>query len=220
MPSRPGITTSERIKSKRSAFASSRARAALSQTVASCPARRNARASDASVFASSSMIRMWAFSGTRAYAPSPAVASGFSDAVGSCVDEALGRCAGTGRSGGLAGRRMWNDVPTPVSLSTDMRPPWSLTTDCTIAKAQPRAVLLGRVVRREKPLALLRRQSAAGVGDFEFHVTVLVRRAQHQHSARRHRVHGVEHQVLNRAVQQRARPPESRAGFLPNAARA
>ncbi len=70
-------------------------------------------------------------------------------------------------------------------------------------KAQPGAVLLRRVVRREKPLALFRRQSAAGVGNLEFHVAILVRRAQHQHSARRHRVHGVEHQIFNRAVQQR-----------------
>ena len=65
IPSRPGITTSDKIRSNRSAFARSRARAALSQTVASCPASRNARDSDASVFASSSMIRMFALSGTR-----------------------------------------------------------------------------------------------------------------------------------------------------------
>ena len=78
MPSRPGITTSERIRSKRSAFANSSARAALSQTVASCPASRNARAKDASVFASSSIIRIWAFADTAGYASS----SFFSKTIG------------------------------------------------------------------------------------------------------------------------------------------
>ena len=53
-PVRPGITTSERIKSKVSVRSSSTARAALSQTVASCPSRRKARERDASVFGSSS----------------------------------------------------------------------------------------------------------------------------------------------------------------------
>ena len=61
MPSFPGITTSERITSIRSALAISRARAALSHTVASYPASRKARAREASVFASSSIIRTWAF---------------------------------------------------------------------------------------------------------------------------------------------------------------
>src|SRR5580692_594257 len=61
MPVFPGITTSERIKSKFSVRTRSRARAALSQTVASCPARRNARDRDASVLASSSTISRCAF---------------------------------------------------------------------------------------------------------------------------------------------------------------
>jgi hypothetical protein len=61
-PSLPGMTTSERIRSKLSALASSRAFAALSQTVASCPASRKARASEASVLASSSTIKRFAFS--------------------------------------------------------------------------------------------------------------------------------------------------------------
>src|ERR1051326_4374817 len=50
------MTTSESIMSKGADLRSSIARAALSQTVASCPASRNARASEASVFASSSTI--------------------------------------------------------------------------------------------------------------------------------------------------------------------
>jgi hypothetical protein len=41
------------------------------------------------------------------------------------------------RFGCFAGKRMWNDVPTPASLSTQMRPLWSLITDCTIAKPSP-----------------------------------------------------------------------------------
>ena len=52
----PGITTSDSIMSKGCDLTSSSARAALSQTVASCPARRKARASEASVLASSSTI--------------------------------------------------------------------------------------------------------------------------------------------------------------------
>ena len=45
----PGITTSERIRSNESARSRSSARAALSQTVASCPAIRKARERDARV---------------------------------------------------------------------------------------------------------------------------------------------------------------------------
>ncbi len=62
-PSFPGITTSERIKSNVSDFARSRAFVALSHTTASWPARRKARDSDASVFASSSTTRRCAFRG-------------------------------------------------------------------------------------------------------------------------------------------------------------
>src|ERR1700736_4935558 len=57
MPSLPGMTTSEKIRSKRCVFTRARARAALSHTVASWPAIRKARASEASVFASSSTMR-------------------------------------------------------------------------------------------------------------------------------------------------------------------
>src|SRR5256886_10365688 len=45
-PLLPGITTSERITSNDSVRMSSTARTALSQTVASCPASRNARERD------------------------------------------------------------------------------------------------------------------------------------------------------------------------------
>src|ERR1700690_905487 len=55
------MTTSERIKSKDCERASSRALAALSHTVASWPAKRNARASEARVLASSSTISRCAF---------------------------------------------------------------------------------------------------------------------------------------------------------------
>src|ERR1051326_4135 len=56
----PGITTSEKTKSNSRVFTNSSALAPLSQTVASCPASRNARASDAKVLASSSMISKFA----------------------------------------------------------------------------------------------------------------------------------------------------------------
>ena len=62
-PSLPGMTTSERMRSKFCAFASSSAFAALSHTVASWPANRKARDSDASVLASSSTIKRCALSG-------------------------------------------------------------------------------------------------------------------------------------------------------------
>src|SRR6266566_4728210 len=65
IPLLPGMTTSERIRSKFSARSSSTARLALSQTVASCPASRKARESDASVFGSSSTTRRWALRGKR-----------------------------------------------------------------------------------------------------------------------------------------------------------
>src|SRR5436309_12276548 len=57
MPSLPGMTTSEKMRSKRCALTSSSALAALSQTVASWPAMRKARAREASVLASSSTMR-------------------------------------------------------------------------------------------------------------------------------------------------------------------
>jgi len=60
-PSITGITTSEKIRSNFSCFAISSAFVGLSQTVASCPARRKARESEARVLASSSMMRRLAF---------------------------------------------------------------------------------------------------------------------------------------------------------------
>jgi len=59
-PSLPGITTSDIIMSNRRVCSNSSARAALSQTVASWPAMRKARASEASVFWSSSTISRFA----------------------------------------------------------------------------------------------------------------------------------------------------------------
>ncbi len=59
-PSRRGITTSLKIRSKGCVRASSSARAALSQTTASWPASRKARESEASVLASSSTMRIFA----------------------------------------------------------------------------------------------------------------------------------------------------------------
>ena len=69
-------------------------------------------------------------------------------------------------------------------------------------KAQAGPVLLGGVVGREKPLALLRRQTTAGVGNLQIHAAILFGRPQHQHTASGHGVHGIEHQVFNCAVQQ------------------
>ena len=63
-PSLPGMTTSERMRSKGWVMASSRALVALSQTVASWPSRRKARESEASVLASSSTMSRCAFCGT------------------------------------------------------------------------------------------------------------------------------------------------------------
>ena len=42
-----------------------------------------------------------------------------------------------GRFGGRCGRSMRKVVPRPASLETEIVPPWSLTTDCTIAKPRP-----------------------------------------------------------------------------------
>ena len=69
-PSLPGMTTSERIRSKLCALASSSARPALSHTVASCPPRRKARDSDANVLASSSTISRCALCGNGTPPPS------------------------------------------------------------------------------------------------------------------------------------------------------
>src|SRR6266478_2761358 len=56
IPSMPGITTSEKIKSNDPAFSNSSALGPLSATTASSPAKRKARESEASVLASSSTI--------------------------------------------------------------------------------------------------------------------------------------------------------------------
>ena len=111
-PSFPGITTSERIKSKFCAFASSSALAALSQTVASCPASRKARESEASVLASSSTISKWAFNGSppRQFPTgSPACCARLS--------------AISANNSGRSGNSITNAVPFPGWLCTVMVPP-------------------------------------------------------------------------------------------------
>ena len=60
-PSICGITTSEKIRSNFSFLTISSAFTGLSQTVASCPASRKARESEAKVLASSSIMRRLAF---------------------------------------------------------------------------------------------------------------------------------------------------------------
>ncbi len=71
-------------------------------------------------------------------------------------------------------------------------------------EAEAGAVLLGGVVRSEEPLAFFRRQPAYRYRKFRCATpSSLVRRAQHQHAARRHGIHRVQHQIFDRPMQQR-----------------
>ena len=80
--------------------------AALSHTVASCPARRKARASEASVFASSSTISSCALV----------------DITPQELMTEVNICGGFAGCGERRGRSMRNVVPWPGVLSTLMLP--------------------------------------------------------------------------------------------------
>src|SRR5450631_1355970 len=182
-PSLPGITTSESIKSKDCDLASSRALFALSQTAASCPSKRNARDSEASVLASSSTISKCAFCAT----------------VFSCPDF-LSRS-------GLP--RLWfarQFDPKNGSFFFRARDAnfTAVITYHRLHNRQPesRAMLLSRVIRSEQASALFLGQTGAGIGDRNFNVIAESRGANHQLSALRHGIDRVEHQVLQRAMQQ------------------
>src|SRR5512147_2430437 len=133
-PSLPGITTSERTRSKRCARISSSARPALSHTVASCPARRKALAREASVFGSSSTIRRWLMSGW------------------------------FGRKFIFRSVRKLDAKRGPAPLLALYGDPAVVVADHRLHDRQSEAgtMLFGGVVRSEQPLAFLFRQPLAG----------------------------------------------------------
>src|SRR5712692_8873293 len=169
-PSLPGMTTSERIRSKCREWASSSALAALSHTVASWPARRKARESEASVLASSSTISKCAMS----------------DACGGGAV----RYRKLDAEGGSAARlALYRDGAAMIAHH-----------GLNNGQAQAGAVLFSCVVGRKQPVAFFFRQALAGVGYFENHRAIVLPRPDAQFAAIRHGVHGVQHQVLQRAL--------------------
>ena len=134
-PSRPGITTSERMRSKGRSRASSSACIALLHTATSCPARRKARDSEPRVLASSSTTMM------------------------SALRHALAALAASRRQfhyeGRTAARRAF-DANSAIVIAYHR---------LHNGESQAGAMLLGGVVRREEALAFFGGHSRAGVGD-------------------------------------------------------
>ena len=69
-------------------------------------------------------------------------------------------------------------------------------------EAQAGAMPLARVIGSEQARAFLRRQARAGVGDFEAHRTVVLRRAHGQRAAGGHGVERIENEIFERPAQQ------------------
>src|SRR5690348_9026041 len=69
-------------------------------------------------------------------------------------------------------------------------------------EAEAGSVLFGGVIRREEATAFLRRESSAGIGNFEMYAAVLWSSSQHENAASGHRIHRVHHQILERALEQ------------------
>src|SRR5579884_3131083 len=134
------MTTSERIRSKSSDLASDKAFAALSHTVASCPARRNARDRDPSVLGSSSTISKRAFCIESGESLKSIQVSGQLDAK---------RCTTT--------RRAVHRDSSAVIAHHRLHD----------GQAEPGAVLLTRVIRSEQPFAFLGREAGAGVAHLQ-----------------------------------------------------
>ena len=165
----------DRMRSKGRPFASSSALAALSQTVASCPARRNARDSDARVLASSSTIRMSAL---------------LLIALGHPCRQRWQLNHERRSAARLRSRRRIVPVVIAHHRLHD-------------GEAQSSAMLLSGVVGREQPLALFRRHPAP-VSDTQISSeSSFARTRRHrQRAAIGHGVHGVQHEVRQRTMQQ------------------
>src|SRR6516164_3278899 len=202
-PLLPGITTSEKITSNFSLRSNSTARFALSQTVASCPARRNARESEARVFASSSTSRSWAFRVT-IFRRKDSVArrGGFGCGwrgrlLGGCRQRFLG-----GHARLVAGQL--NAKGGAVSFLAGHRDGSAVIAHHRLHNRQSQTgpLLLGRVIRRKQARALFRCQSLAGIGNLDAHARLGFRGAKGQDPARWHGIERIQNQVLERLVQQ------------------
>src|ERR1017187_9881527 len=194
MPSLPGMTTSLSIMSKARDLARSSARAALSQTVASCPARRKARASEASVLGSSSTINRCAISQEVC-----------NREVGQALSPAnkLKHAPPMQKSSHKSYRvpRQLNaERGAPASLALHRNPP-AVVADHGLhdGQAEPGAVRLGGVVRREEAGAFLRGQSPTGVRDRPAHAAGPSLSAHRERAALGHGIDRIEHQVAQHA---------------------
>ena len=62
-------------------------------------------------------------------------------------------------------------------------------------------MLLAGVVRSKNSLALFARQAAASIGDFNHYLPIIAPGSKRERAAIRHRIHRIEHQIRQRAVQ-------------------
>src|SRR5258706_12461265 len=181
-PPLPGITTSERMRSKLCALASCSALSALSHTVASCPASRNARDSDASVFASSSTISRCAFVGNR-----PPESKCYSAAVHRI--HSLGQLDHKSRSASQLA--LYADSSSMIAHHRLHN-----------GQSQAGAMLFVRIIRSKYLFTLFPRQPRTSIRNVYQHVSVIISSSQRQRSSLRHRVHRVKHKISNCLVQQ------------------
>src|SRR5271170_3351423 len=156
------MTTSQKIKSKACELASSRAFAALSHTVASWPARRNARASDARVLASSSTIKRFACCGTDRSSKCSGGNLLCSQFVG--ISRQLNHEGGS--SAGVAAYADSSSVIADNRLHN--------------GQPEPGAMRLAGVIRREQTLTLLGREPSSGVSHLDYRPLAFTSRAQAQ----------------------------------------
>src|SRR5579864_3524703 len=188
-PSLPGMTTSERMRSKCRDLANSKAFAALSHTVASCPVNRKARDKEASVLASSSTMRRCAMSGNRPphiSAKLDLVARGMNFPQGLNI---IGQFDHESRT--ASGFTLHADSPPVIA---DHR--------LNYRQSQSSAMLFAGVIRSEDALALLTRQPSTGISDFDYYLSIVAPGPESKCSAIRHSIHRIEHQVRQGAVQQ------------------
>ena len=97
---------------------------------------------------------------------------------------------------------MRNVVPLPGSLSTAIASAVIADHRLHDGEAQASAVLLGGVVRREQPFALLARQSRSRNRKYRAAPSHRVSVRSVNSAAGGHRVHRIQHQIFHRAMQQ------------------
>src|SRR6266853_171059 len=184
------MNTSDRIRSNCSALASSNALVALSQTAASCPARRNARDSEASVLASSSTISRCAFGGNafpRSFGSDARCGFGLVRAVLQCI--------------GIS-RQFDHECSSMTRFAMDVDRASMIAYDgLHYGQSQAGAILFACVVRSEYPIAFFHGQPRTSIRNFNANVVLVPASPQAEPAALRHGFHGVQHEIGNSPMQ-------------------